>query len=45
MNSMLEETPETFAKLVKEQLCRSKRNYSKWQMAVGRQKEEYSEEE
>ena len=45
MNGTLEETPETFAKLVKEQLCRSKRNYSKWKMAVERQKEEYSEEE
>jgi hypothetical protein len=45
MSCTLEETPEIFAKLVKEQLCRIKRNYSKWKMAVSRQKEEYSEEE
>jgi len=45
MNSSLQETPETFAKLVKEQLGRSKRNYSKWKMAVGRQKDEYSDDE
>ena len=45
MDSSLQETPETFDKLVKEQLGRSKRNYSKWKMAVGRQKDEYSDDE
>ena len=45
VNSSLQETPETFAKLVKEQLGRSKRNYSKWKMAVGKQKDEYSDDE
>ena len=43
MDCTLEETPETFSKLVKEQLCRSKRNHSKLKMAVGRQREEYCE--
>ena len=42
---MVDESPETFAKLVMEQLHKSKRNYSKWKMAVGRQKEEFSEDE
>jgi len=32
----LTESPEEFAKKVKEQLGRSRRNYSKWKMAVGR---------
>jgi len=45
LNNTVDESPETFAKLVKEQLHRSKRNYSKWKMAVGRQKEEFSEDE
>eukprot|EP00092_Neocalanus_flemingeri_P104956 GFUD01134475.1.p1 GENE.GFUD01134475.1~~GFUD01134475.1.p1 ORF type:complete len:549 (+),score=210.84 GFUD01134475.1:102-1748(+) len=45
MNSPLVETPDTFARLVKEQLGRSKRNYSKWKMAVGKQKEDYSDDE
>eukprot|EP00092_Neocalanus_flemingeri_P040439 GFUD01044040.1.p1 GENE.GFUD01044040.1~~GFUD01044040.1.p1 ORF type:complete len:549 (+),score=224.27 GFUD01044040.1:102-1748(+) len=45
MNSTLVETPDTFARLVKEQLGRSKRNYSKWKMAVGKQKEDYSDDE
>jgi len=44
LNATLEESPDTFARLVKEQLGRSKRNHSKWKMAVGRQKEEYSDE-
>jgi len=37
LNQTLQETPETFAKQVKEQLGRSKRNFSKWKLAVGRQ--------
>jgi len=37
LNQTLQETPETFGKLVKEQLGRSKRNFSKWKLAVGRQ--------
>jgi len=43
MNDTLQETPETFARLVKEQLGRSKRNFSKWKMAVGRQNDEDSD--
>merc|ERR1719470_712901 len=38
LNQTLQETPETFGKLVKEQLGRSKRNFSKWKLAVGRQR-------
>ena len=45
VNSNLDETPVTFAKLVKKQLGRSKRNYSKWKIAVGRQKDENSDDE
>ena len=42
----LQESPETFGKLVKKQLGRSKRNYSKWKMAVRKQEgENYSDEE
>jgi len=42
----LEESPETFGKLVAKQLGRSKRNYSKWRMAVRKQEgEKYSDEE
>jgi len=43
MNETLQETPETFARLVKEQFGRSKRNFSKWKSAVGRQVEEDSD--
>jgi len=46
MDSSLQETPETFAMMVKEQLGRTKRNYSKWKMAVKKQEgETYSEDE
>ena len=37
VNQTLQETPETFTKLVKEQQGRSKRNFSKWKLAVSRQ--------
>eukprot|EP00092_Neocalanus_flemingeri_P028067 GFUD01030472.1.p1 GENE.GFUD01030472.1~~GFUD01030472.1.p1 ORF type:complete len:113 (-),score=41.15 GFUD01030472.1:140-433(-) len=45
MNETLEETPGTFARMVKEQQGRSKRNFSKWKMAVGKQKEGFSDDE
>ena len=42
----LQESPETFGKLVAKQLGRSKRNYSKWKMAVRKQEgENYSDED
>jgi len=48
LNSTLQESPETFAKEVKTQLSRSKRNFSKWKMAVGKEElcrvKEYLEE-
>jgi len=43
LNKSLEETPETFAKHVREQLTRTKRNYRKWKMAVERQNLDFSE--
>ena len=40
------ETPEEFAKIVKAQLGRTKRNYSKWQLAVKKQNQgEFSSDE
>ena len=43
LNSTLEETPETFARHVKEQLCRSQRNYQKWKMALDKQNTKISD--
>ena len=45
VNTTVQESPSTFARQVKEQLGRSKRNFSKWKMAMKKQEEEQSENE
>merc|ERR1719347_836289 len=40
---VLQESPECFARMVKEQLCRSRRNHRKWKKAVANQYTETSD--
>ena len=44
LDTTVEESPQEFAMQVKKQLGRSKRNYSKWRMAVKKQAGDFSDE-